>query len=153
MSLRTTRLRDVEGNVWHIPNGTIDFVANKSQQWSRALLDVQDSYATETAQAAAVIEQVAREMWLEEPWSEEILEQPDVWGVENLGADGLTIRLVVKTRPLAQLKVACELRVRIKRAFGAEGIEIPFPPRTPDGGLERVPICRLRWLWASPSRP
>jgi moderate conductance mechanosensitive channel len=130
VSLRTTRLRDVEGNVWHIPNGTIDFVANKSQQWSRALLDVQVSYGTDTAHASEVIKRVATDMWTEEPWSEEILEEPDVWGVESLGADGLTIRLVVKTRPLSQWKVARELRVRIKRAFDAEGIEIPFPQRT-----------------------
>lgn len=130
VSLRTTRLRDVEGNVWHIPNGTIDRVANKSQQWSRALLDVQVSYGTETAQAMNVIKQVATELWAEEPWSDEILEEPDVWGVESLDADGVTIRLVVKTRPLSQWKVARELRVRIKRAFDAEGIEIPFPQRT-----------------------
>ena len=62
VSLRTTRLRDVEGTVWHIPNGTIDFVANKSQQWSRALLDVQVSYGTRTAHAAAVIKRVATDM-------------------------------------------------------------------------------------------
>ncbi|HVL06252.1 MAG TPA: mechanosensitive ion channel family protein [Acidimicrobiales bacterium] len=129
VSLRTTRLRDVEGNVWHIPNGTIDHVANKSQQWSRALLDVQVSYGTETAKALSVIKQVATDLWAEEPWSEEILEEPDVWGVESLDADGVTIRLVVKTRPLSQWKVARELRVRIKRAFDAEGIEIPFPQR------------------------
>ncbi len=130
LSLRTTRLRDVEGNVWHIPNGTIHHVANQSQQWSRALLDVQVSYGTETAHAMAVIERVATEMWADEPWSEEILEAPDVWGVESLDADGVSIRLVVKTRPLSQWKVARELRVRIKRAFDAEGIEIPFPQRT-----------------------
>jgi len=129
VSLRTTRLRDVEGNVWHIPNGTIDHIANKSQQWSRALLDVQVSSATETAHAVTVIKRVAMEMWTEQTWVEEILEEPDVWGVESLDADGVTIRLVVKTRPLSQWKVARELRVRVKRAFDAEGIEIPCPQR------------------------
>ena len=127
VSLRTTRLRDVEGNVWHIPNGTIDHIANKSQQWSRALLDVQVSYGTETAHAVEVIKQVATETWRDEVWSEEILEEPEVWGVESLDADGVTIRLVVKTKPLSQWKVARELRIRIKGAFDAEGIEIPFP--------------------------
>lgn len=138
VSLRTTRLRDVEGNVWHIPNGTIAFVANKSQQWSRALLDIQVAYATETDHASTVIKRVASEMWTETPWSEEILEEPDVWGVESLDADGITIRLVVKTKPLAQWKVARELRVRVKRAFDAEGIEIPFPQRTVWHRGERV---------------
>ena len=129
VSLRTTRLRDVEGNVWHIPNGTIAYVANKSQQWSRALLDVQVAYGTETARAIAVMERVAKQTWTDEGWSDEILEEPEVWGVESLDADGVTIRLVVKTKPLSQWKVARELRARIKQQFDAEGIEIPFPQR------------------------
>ncbi len=129
ISLRTTRLRDVEGNVWHIPNGTIDRVANKSQQWSRALLDIQVSYGTETQKAVAVIKRVADATWGDPAWSDSILEEPEVWGVEDLAADGVTIRLVVKTRPLAQWKVQRELRRRIKEAFDAESIEIPFPQR------------------------
>ena len=129
VSLRTTRLRDVEGNVWHIPNGVISHVANKSQQWSRALLDVQVSYGTETDRAISVIQRVAVDTWMDESWSEEILEKPDVWGVESLDADGVTIRLVVKTKPLSQWKVARELRARIKAAFDRDGIEIPFPQR------------------------
>ncbi|HVM03752.1 MAG TPA: mechanosensitive ion channel family protein [Acidimicrobiales bacterium] len=130
LSLRTTRLRDVEGNVWHVPNGEIARVANKSQDWSRALLDVQVAYATGTYRAAEVIERVARETWEDPHWSESILAEPEVWGVEALGADGVVIRLVVKTQPLAQWRVARELRARIKRAFDDAGIEIPFPQRT-----------------------
>ncbi|MGH2690085.1 MAG: mechanosensitive ion channel family protein, partial [Actinomycetota bacterium] len=129
LTLRTTRLRDVEGVVWHIPNGTIERVGNKSQEWSRALLDIQVSYGTDTAHAAAVIKRVADATWQDEVWSTEILEEPEVWGVEALGADGLSIRLVVKTKPLSQWKVGRELRARIKREFDAEGIEIPFPQR------------------------
>lgn len=143
VSLRTTRIRDVEGNVWHVPNGEITRVANKSQEWSRALLDIQVSYQTTTDHAVRVIEQVARDTWQDPEWSSEILAEPEVWGVEALAADGVAIRLVVKTRPLAQWKVARELRARIKRAFDAEGIEIPFPQRTvwmrtDDGAGERA---------------
>ena len=129
VSLRTTRLRDVEGNVWHIPNGTIARVANKSQQWSRALLDVQVSYGTDTEKAVAVIKRVADETWQDQKWEEAIVEEPEVWGVEDLAADGVTIRLVVKTKPLMQWKVQRELRRRIKETFDAEDIEIPFPQR------------------------
>lgn len=129
VSLRTTRLRDVEGNVWHIPNGTISRVANKSQQWSRALLDVQVSYGTDTEKAVDVIKRVADDTWKDEKWSDAIVEEPEVWGVEDLAADGVTIRLVVKTKPLAQWKVQRELRRRIKETFDVEGIEIPFPQR------------------------
>jgi len=117
-------------------------VANKSQEWSRALLDVQVSYLTDTGHAVAVIKRVADATWQDPEWGTEILEEPEVWGVENLAADGVTIRLVVKTRPLAQWKVARELRARIKQAFDAEGIEIPFPQRSVwyrgDGELEEV---------------
>jgi small conductance mechanosensitive channel len=129
LTLRTTRLRDVEGVVWHIPNGTIARVGNKSQEWSRALLDIQVAYATDTAHATAVIKRVADATWQDEVWGAEILEEPELWGVETFGADGLSIRLVVKTKPLSQWKVGRELRARIKREFDAEGIEIPFPQR------------------------
>ena len=56
-----------------------------------------------------------------------MLDEPEMWGVEQLGASGIALRLVVKTTPSAQWKVSRELRERIKAAFDAEGIEIPFP--------------------------
>ena len=59
-----------------------------------------------------------------------MIEQPEVWGVEQLGANGIVIRLVVKTRPSEQFRVSRELRRRIKAAFDEEGIEIPFPQQT-----------------------
>ena len=130
VSLRTTRLRDVEGNVWHVPNGFIDRVANKSQEWSRSLLDIPVAYDTDTNEASAIIKEVADATWSDPDWQDRILAEPEVWGVEAFGADGVVIRLVVKTAPLMQWKVGRELRARIKRAFDAAGIEIPFPQRT-----------------------
>ncbi len=129
VSLRTTRLRDLEGNVWHIPNGVIERVANKSQEWSRALLDISVAYQADTGRAAAIIKEAADAMWEDPAWSVEIVEEPEVWGVEELGADGVVIRLVVTTRPLSQWKVGRELRARVKAALDAAGIEIPFPQR------------------------
>ncbi len=130
VSLRTTRLRDVEGTVWHFPNGEIRRVANKSQQWSRALIDFDVAYDTDLALALATIKRVADEVWQDVKWGVNILEEPEVWGVEAFGPDGVSIRLVVKTAPSAQWKVMRELRQRMKAAFDAEGIEIPFPQRT-----------------------
>jgi len=129
ISLRTTRIRDVEGIVWHIPNGTINRVGNKSQQWSRALLDISVAYTTDLDVAKDVIKLTAVDLWHDPAWSTKITDEPEVWGVESLGADGVAIRLVVKTLPLAQWEVARELRSRIKEAFDARGIEIPFPQR------------------------
>jgi small conductance mechanosensitive channel len=130
VSLRTTRLRSVNGTVWHVPNGTIPRVGNMSQQWARALLDISVGYTADIAQAQAVIKDVADEVWRDADWSGSVLEEPEVWGIEDLGADGVTIRLVVKTRPSEQFKVMRELRSRIKLALDAAGVEIPFPQRT-----------------------
>jgi small conductance mechanosensitive channel len=130
VSLRTTRLRDVEGTVWHFPNGEIRRVGNKSQQWSRALIDFEVAYETDLAVAKETIKGVADHLWKDETWGATILEEPEVWGVEAFGPDGVAIRLVVKTTPSSQWKVMRELRQRMKEAFDAAGIEIPFPQRT-----------------------
>ena len=129
VSLRTTRLRDVNGVVWHIPNGNIERVANKSQQWSRALLDFEVAYETDIDFAGDVIKRTITEAWDSETWDDVILEEPEVWGVESLGADGVTIRVAVKTLPGQQFPVARHLRAQIKAAFEEAGIEIPFPQR------------------------
>ncbi len=131
VSLRTTTLRDVTGVVWHIPNGEIHRVANKSQLWSRALLDIEVAYGTDLRLAEGVIQKVADEMWENPEWGgDEIMERPEVWGIQNLGADGVSIRLVAKTEPATQWAVERELRLRIKEALDAAGIEIPYPQRT-----------------------
>ncbi|CAN5691254.1 mechanosensitive ion channel [soil metagenome] len=130
VTLRSTRLRDVEGTVWHVPNGQIMRVGNLSQQWARALLDIEVAYGSDVRQAQRVIKEVADTVWRSDDFSLEVLEEPEVWGVENLAADGIAIRLVVKTRPSSQFKVMRELRIRVKEAFDEAGIEIPFPQRT-----------------------
>jgi moderate conductance mechanosensitive channel len=125
VSLRTTRLRDVEGVVWHVPNGEIKRVGNKSQQWSRALLDIEVDRDTDVASAIRVIKETADAVWHEEGWRDAILTEPDVWGIEELGAQSMKIRLVVQTLPLEQWRVARELRARIKAALDEAGIETP----------------------------
>ena len=130
VGLRTTRLRSVDGTVWHIRNGEILRVGNMSQGWSRALLDVSVAYDTDTDLAARVIKEVADSVWHDAELGKLVLEEPEVWGVENLGVDGIAIRLVVKTAPLEQWTVARELRRRVKTAFAERGIEIPLPQRS-----------------------
>ena len=132
VSLRTTRLRDVEGTVWHVPNGEIRRVGNKSQQWSRALLDVQVAFETDLAEATRVIKAAADEVWRSEEVGPSVLEEPEIWGVEGFGPTGIAIRLVVKTQPADQWKVLRELRSRIKVALDRAGIgfgfqRIPWP--------------------------
>jgi len=122
VSLRTTRLRAVDGTVWYVPNGEIRRVGNKSQHWSRALLDIDVAYETDIEHAKSVIKQVADGLWQER---DDIIEEPEVWGVETLGPNSVVIRLVVKTLPSDQYAVSRELRQRLKAEFDAEGIEFP----------------------------
>ncbi len=131
VGLRTTTLREVTGTLWHVPNGEIKRIGNRSQLWSRALLDIEVAYDTDLRLAEGVIQRVANEMWRDPEWGgDELIEEPEVWGVQNLGASGIAIRLVIKTAPATQWQVERELRLRIKEAFDQAGIEIPFPQRT-----------------------
>jgi small conductance mechanosensitive channel len=122
VTLRTTRLRDVEGVVWHVPNGEIRRVGNKSQQWARAVVDIPVAVGADIERAQLVIKQVADELALDDAWTARILAEPEVWGVESITLDSVTLRLVVKTAPSEQWRVARELRARIKPALDAAGI-------------------------------
>ncbi|MEG3586542.1 MAG: mechanosensitive ion channel family protein [Actinomycetota bacterium] len=131
MTLRTTILRDTNGSVWYIPNGEIARVGNRSQVWSRAVLDIDVAYDTDLRHAQDVMKSVAVGLWEDEAFTDgDIIEEPQVVGVQNLGIDGITLRLVAKTDPSEQWAVARELRIRIKEAFDSEGIQMPFPQRT-----------------------
>ena len=130
ISLRTTRLRDIEGAVWNVPNGEIRTAGNKSQQWARSLIDVNVSYGTDVKHAVEIIKRTADEVWADEEFNAFVLEEPEVWGVERFDADSLAIRLVIKVQPAKQWAVNRELRQRLKAAFDTEGIEIPFQQRT-----------------------
>lgn len=128
ISLRTTKLRDVRGTVWHIPNGEINRVGNHSQLWSKALIDVRVDYATDLRQAIRLLNNIADEYWRETHMADQsgdIIEDPDVLGVQELGEGAIVLRLVVKTEPSAQWRVAREMRLRIKEAFDEAGIIIP----------------------------
>ncbi|MGH8902038.1 MAG: mechanosensitive ion channel family protein [Egibacteraceae bacterium] len=145
ITLRVTRLRDVRGTVWYVPNGEIRAVGNRSQDWARSIIDIGVAHETDTDHASAVIKQVADQLWKDERWSSQVLEEPEVWGVQDFAPDAITLRLVVKTQPGRQPEVSRELRTRIKRAFDQEGIETSSPQRTVwtrDGNSEEVPDPR-----------
>jgi small-conductance mechanosensitive channel len=130
VSLRTTRLRDVNGTLWHVPNGQILRVGNKSQKWARALLDLAVAHGTDVALAERVIKETADGIWKDPAWEGQILEEPEVWGVERLGPEGITVRLVVKTLPARQFDILRELRGRITVALVQAGVEMPSAGRT-----------------------
>jgi small-conductance mechanosensitive channel len=129
VTLRMTRLRDMNGTVWFVPNGQILRVGNQSKNWSRAVVDVGVGYGEDLARVQRVLREVAHDMWEDEDYQGIIIEEPEVTGVEMLAADSVTIRVLVKTAPLQQWAVARTLRQRIKARFDHEGIEIPFAQR------------------------
>jgi moderate conductance mechanosensitive channel len=119
VSLRTTRLRAADGTVWHVPNGAIVRVGNKSQHWARSLLDVELASDTDIDHAEHVIHRVAGELHGQR---EDILEEPEVRGIEQREDGRLVFRLLVKTLPADREEVSGELRTRLAEAFGREGI-------------------------------
>jgi small-conductance mechanosensitive channel len=125
ITLRVTRLRATDGTVWFVPNGEIKRVGNTSMEWSRALIDVLIAYDSDLPKVTAAIGDVARDFAADEDWAPSVLEPPEVWGVQAMAADGLTIRLVVKTAPRQQYAVARELRGRITDRLRREGVKGP----------------------------
>ncbi len=129
VSLRVTRLRDINGTVWYVPNGSITRVGNQSQNWAQTVLDVRVGYTEDLAKVRRVLQEVAHDLWEDEDFVGRVIEEPSVWGVENLGPEGVDVRVVLKTAPLEQWSVAREMRQRVKARFDHEGIEIPLPQR------------------------
>lgn len=128
-TLRTTRIRDVNGTLWYVPNGEIHRLANKSQQWARAVLDIEVAYDTDIATASRVIKEVAVSVWRDHLPTATIIEEPEIWGVERFGESSIAIRLVAKVEPGEQWMTGRVIRQRLVEAFAREGIEIPFPQR------------------------
>jgi moderate conductance mechanosensitive channel len=128
VGLRTTRLRAVDGVVWHVRNGEIERVGNYSRDWARVLLDVEVARGADLGLATRTVEQAARGLHEDEQWRPFLLDDPEVWGVEGLGPASVTIRLAVKTRPFKRDEVARELRARVDEAI--ERAAIPLPPAT-----------------------
>ncbi|MEH1792294.1 mechanosensitive ion channel family protein [Nostoc sp.] len=127
LNLRMTQVRDSEGRLITIPNGEIKVVANLSSRWSRADLTVPIAYQANTEEALKLIETVAFEMNQEMQWQRQILEPPQVLGIDQFGDRGLIIRVWIKTQPLKQWDVAREFRRRLKVALDQAGISISVP--------------------------
>jgi small conductance mechanosensitive channel len=129
VSLRVTRLRDVDGTVWYLRNGEILKVGNQSQNWARSVLDVSVGYAEDLGRVRRVLSEIAHDLWEDPRFHDLIIEEPEVWGVQSLSPDAVVVRVTLKTTPLQQWKVAREMRERIKARFDAEGIEMPQTQR------------------------
>jgi small conductance mechanosensitive channel len=129
VGLRVTRLRDVQGTVWYVRNGEVVRVGNSSQNWARTVVDVPVGHDVDLFKVQQVLKDVAHDVWEDEDFTSMIIEEPEVWGVQDLTPDWITVRVTLKTAPLEQWAVAREMRERIKARFDHEGIELARPSR------------------------
>ncbi len=125
VGLRSTAFRDLDGIVWHVLNGEVQQVGNLSQHWSRSTLDVPVALHTDVPTAKGVIHKVATELAEDPVWSSDIIGQPEIWGVQDLSPMGITIRVVIPTRPMVNWDINRQLRERIVVAFERAGIQMP----------------------------
>ena len=150
VSLRITRLRDVNGVAWHIRNGTISKAGNKSQGWARAVVDFPVPYRHDIPQVRQVMARTATAMWQEPSWRGVILEQPEVWGVQTLYTDAVLLRVVARTAPLRSGKSSGSSpngsRTRSTRPTWSTAPQAHPAPTAPDP-------CRPRSARPRPGRP
>ena len=126
VGLRVTQVRDVKGTLWHVRNGEILRVGNQSQGWARCVLDIPVPYDTNIDLLTDLIEHEAQLLRDDPDMGPNIIDDPEVWGVENITGESITVRLAVKTAPLQQWDVARVLRVRIKKMLDREGLRLPL---------------------------
>lgn len=129
ISLRMTRLRDLDGVVHHIPHGEVKTVSNLSKQFSRVNLNIGVAYDANLEKVIEVVNTVGKELSEDEAWKQDIIQPPAFLRVDEFTDSSVVIKIVGDTQPGKQWGVAGELRKRLKIAFDKAKIEIPFPQR------------------------
>jgi small conductance mechanosensitive channel len=124
VTLRITRLRDADGRVWYVRNGTITRVGNESQGWSRATVDVPVAYTSDVPAVRDLLKATVEEMWEDPDFRSVIVEEPQVWGIEQISDTSVIFRISAKTLPSKQAEIARELRIRVKTALDRASIPI-----------------------------
>lgn len=127
MTLRATELRDLYGTVHVIPNGEIRIVANKSRDWSRAIVDVGVTYEEDVDTAVQTLQEIGEAMSADESMALLLQEPAMVTGIEGLDQWAVRLRIMVKTLPNAQFEVQRYLRRQIRLVFAEKGIDLAFP--------------------------
>ena len=148
ITLRHVRLRDYDGNVHFVPNGLITSVTNMSRSFAHAVMDVGVSYREDVDQVMALMAEVGRQLRADPDHAVRILADLEIAGVERLDDSAVVLRCRFKVAPLQQWTVRREYLRRMKAAFDAQGIEIPFPHVTvyagvgKDGSAPALPVRR-----------
>jgi small-conductance mechanosensitive channel len=135
VGLRITTLRDLKGTVWYVRNGEVLRVGNSSQGFAVAVVDVPLGYTADVERAATVLAKAASTATESDALKDNILEPPEMLGVESVTPEGLQLRLTVKVRPGKQWAVQRALRAQLLAALEEAGFDPPlgrlFPPAAP----------------------
>lgn len=137
MTLRYIRLRDYEGSVHYIPNGTVDTVTNRSRGFAYAVIDVGVAYREEVDVVYEAMREVAAELRADPEMAGKIVEDLEIAGVDQWADSAVVIRCRFKVMPLEQWGVRRAYLYRLKKAFDAAGIEIPYPRLTVYAGQDK----------------
>jgi len=163
ITLRHVRLRDYDGNVHFVPNGLITTVSNMGRGFAQAVIDVGIAYREDVDEALALMREVGAQMRADEAVGPKILDDLDMAGLERWDDSAVILRCRFKVQPLQQWSVRREYLRRLKLAFDARGLEIPFPHLTVYAGVDKsgnAPALPLRvvgpdegGLRSGPARP
>ncbi|MBU0982235.1 MAG: mechanosensitive ion channel family protein [candidate division Zixibacteria bacterium] len=127
VNLRMTVLRDFSGNVHYIRNGQIDIVTNMTKEYSRYVFNIGVSYREDVDEVIAVIREVDEDMRRDPEYGRDILEPIEILGLDEFADSAVIVKARTKTKPIKQWRVKREFNRRLKKAFDARNIEIPFP--------------------------
>jgi len=131
ISFRTIVLRDEAAVVHVFPNGAITTLSNMTKDWSAYVINVNVAYKEDPDRVVDVMRRVAEEMYAEPKYRSAMLEPIEIFGVDGFTESAVTIKARLKTQPLQQFTIGREYRRRLKKAFDAEGIEMPLSQRVP----------------------
>lgn len=127
ISMRTTVLRDISGNVHHIPNGSIERATNKTMEFSKINMNINVSYDSDIEKVEKIINSVGQELAEAKDWKGQIIETPHFLRIVEFSDSAVVVKIIGKTQPTKQWAVAGELRRRILSEFKKQHIEIPLP--------------------------
>ncbi|HTS53913.1 MAG TPA: mechanosensitive ion channel family protein [Burkholderiales bacterium] len=130
VTLRYVRLRDYDGIVHFIPNSLITTVSNMSRGFAQSVVDVGVAYREDVDEALEIMRQVGAQMRSDAAFGSKILADLEIAGVDKWADSAVILRCRFKVQPLQQWDVRREYLRRLKKAFDAHGIEIPFPHLT-----------------------
>lgn len=124
VGLRVTKIRDADGVLWYVPNGSVLRVGNKTQGWSNAVVEVKVDYFADLDQVEALLRKAAADVAGTESFREVVEGNATVASAEDLSADAVTMRLVQRTVPAQQWKVSRALREAVRRELAEAGIPL-----------------------------